>query len=80
MFTLLMTVCIGSSFCYYTLPPVTYETVAKCQQQAGLIAGMQAGRHAPGKDVSITFRCSDGTLEVARRADWMQVDLVAEAG
>ncbi len=78
MFELLVKVCVGVAFCHYTAPPLAYETLSLCQTQAGLIAGLKAGRHAPGEDVRITFRCALEGGKQDRHDDWFEVVLLAD--
>jgi len=79
MFELMMKVCVGAVFCHYTVPPIAYDSLSICQQQAGLIAGMKAGEHAPGEDVKITYRCRLQTADRSQPSTWFEVSLLSEA-
>ncbi len=78
MFELLIKVCVGVAFCHYTAPQLAYESLSLCQLQAGLIAGLKAGRHRPGEDVEITFRCAQEGDDRQHSVNWFEVSLLAE--
>lgn len=76
MFELMMKVCVGLTFCHYTVPPLAYDSLSACQTQAGLIAGLQAGQHAPGRDVTITYRCRLQGTARGEASTWFAVSLL----
>ncbi len=75
MFALMIKVCVGISTCYYSSPPTTYQSLAFCQQQAAIIAGLRSG--LPGRSVTATYRCRP--LDTAKnQADtWYEISLLA---
>ncbi len=77
MFELLIKVCVGTTMCYYSTPPITYETVSVCQQQAALISGLRSGQHPPGRSVNASFRCRH--LDLAQREEdtWYEISVLA---
>ncbi len=76
MFQLLLAVCINSSVCQYDMPPLAYETLEVCSQQAALIAGLVSGQHPPSSGVTYRFRCQQAG-QTAEQAEWIAVDLAA---
>lgn len=46
MFELFVVACIAMRACEYITVPLAYDSEARCQQQAALVAGMVRGRHA----------------------------------
>lgn len=45
MFELLLIACTASRACEYITVPTHYESVAVCERQAAIVAGMVRGRH-----------------------------------
>ncbi|GAB5471005.1 MAG: hypothetical protein Kilf2KO_40350 [Rhodospirillales bacterium] len=78
MFTLLMKICVGATICYYTVPPLSYDSLSICQQQAGLIAGLRAGQHPPGEDVVMAYRCAAQGQDRAAKSEWFEVSLLSK--
>ncbi len=77
MFELLIKVCVGTAMCYYTTPPIAYDTLETCQMQAGLIAGLRSGQNAPGLAMHATYRCrSTGTASNSEES-WYEISLLA---
>lgn len=45
MFELFVVACIAARACEYITVPLAYDSEARCQQQAALVAGMVRGRY-----------------------------------
>ncbi|MEQ8654281.1 MAG: hypothetical protein RIC87_17580 [Kiloniellales bacterium] len=77
MFALLIKVCVGISTCYYSSPPVTYDSLAFCQQQAAIIAGLKSGQHPPGRALKATYRCRQLDTAQNQQDTWYEISLLA---
>ncbi len=80
MFELLIKVCVGTAMCYYSTSPISYETLASCQQQAGLIAGLRSGQHPPGRSVTANYRCRGVGLAREEPDSWYEISLLVPKG
>lgn len=80
MFELLIKVCVGTAICYYSTPPITYDTLETCQMQAGLIAGLRSGQNPPGLGMHATYRCRGLGMASSSEENWYEISLLAPKG
>lgn len=75
MYELFLVACVGLNVCDYVAVPVTYESEARCIQQAALIAGMVNGRYDIAGPLTVRYTCTSQEDRTAA-ADRIVIDAI----